>query len=68
MPPSCPVVLMLALIIIVTGRPSDARIASELEAVKRYSNGSNNMYMQNNVNLPYIVEDSVVTRKYRPVV
>jgi hypothetical protein len=59
---------MLALITIVTGQASDARRASELEALKRYSDGSNNAYMQNNGNIPHIVEDPAMKRKYRPVV
>jgi hypothetical protein len=59
---------MLALITIITGRSSNARSASELEALKQYINGKNNMYMQNNANLPYIVKDPAMTRKYRPVV
>ncbi len=68
MNPPCSVVLMLALIIIVTGRSSNVRTASELEALKRYSDGSNDKYMQNKVILPHIVEDPAVMRKYRPVV
>jgi hypothetical protein len=62
MPPPCSVVLMLTLIIIVAGRSSDARRASESEALKRYSDGSNNAY------IPHIVEDSAMKRKYHPVV